>query len=179
MTETTRTGRAIGGCTAAALAAGMALAAYAQVMTAPPVKAPVQAPVLRPTAVVTVPYVVAISYPAPGQNPPTTAVSFAPSTWSTMPAATSATRAGQPGTTGYYIDMLVNVGGGSPAPVIPPKTPLTSMTLTAYKAGVAVETITYTQAMLISSSLSSPSPAGTPQESLRFYFTQATTTRTQ
>ena len=68
--------RAMWDCVMLAVTAGMALAAQAQVMTAPAVTAPVQAPALRPSAVVTVPYMVAVSYPAPGQNPPTAAATF-------------------------------------------------------------------------------------------------------
>lgn len=148
--------------------------AHAQVATAPPtLKPPITASALRPTAVVTVPYMVAISYPVPGQNPPTAATSFAPSSWSITQAGTQ-TAVGRPGATGNYIDMTVSVGNGSPAPVIPPQTPLTSMTLTEYKAGMAYATTSFVQAILVSKSLS-PGPTAL-QESLRFYFTQATTT---
>jgi hypothetical protein len=164
------------GRVALAVTAGMALAAQAQVMTAPAATAPVQAPALRPSAVVTVPYMVALSYPAAGQNPPTAAASFPASALS---YSASSPRLGQPaggpGATANLIDVTTAVSRGVPLPVIPAQTTLTSMTITAYKAGLAVAIMSFTQPLLVSRSYSSAA-AGVPQETLRFTYTQVTTT---
>jgi hypothetical protein len=168
-------GKAIWGRVALAVTAGMALAAHAQVMTAPAVTAPVQAPGLRPNAVVTVPYMVAVSYPAPGQNPPIAAASFPAGALS---YSNSSPRPAQPagaGMTANFVDVTTAVGRGVPLPVIPARTPLTSLTITAYKAGVAVALMSFTQPVLVSTSYSSAA-AGVPQETLRFAYTQVTTT---
>ena len=167
--------RAIWGRAALAWTAGMALAAHAQVMTAPAVTAPVQAPALRPSAVVTVPYMVAVSYPAPGQNPPTAAATFPAGALS---YSTSSPRLPQPvgaGTTANFVDVTTAVSRGVPLPVIPARTPLTSLTITAYKAGVVVALMSFTQPVLVSTSYSSAAP-GAPEETLRFTYTQVTTT---
>lgn len=173
--ESDGTRKAIWVCAALAVTAGMALTAYAQVMTAPAGTAPVQAPALRPSAVVTVPYMVAISYPAPGQNPPTAATSFPAGALS---FSTSSPRLAQPagaGTTANFLDLTTAVSRGVALPVIPAQTPLTSMTITVYKSGVASAMMSFAQPVLVSKSYSSPA-AGGPQETLRFTYAQVTTT---
>lgn len=169
------TRKAIWGRVAFAVTAGMALAAHAQVMTAPAATAPVQAPALRPSAVVTEPYVVALSYPAPGQNPPTAAASFPASALSYSASSPRLGQAGGPGATANFIDVTTAVSRGVPLPLIPTQTTLTSMTITAYKAGLAVAIMSFTQPVLVSRSYSSAA-AGVPQETLRFTYTQVTTT---
>jgi hypothetical protein len=169
------TRRAIWGRAALAWTTGMALAAQAQVMTAPAVTAPVQAPALRPSAVVTAPYMVAVSYPAPGQNPPTAAATFPAGALSYSTSSPPLALPAGAGTKANFVDVTTAASRGVPLPVIPARTPLTSLTITAYKAGVVVALMSFTQPVLVSTSYSSAA-AGVPEETLRFTYTQVTTT---
>lgn len=168
------TKRALWGCVMLAVTAGPALAAYAQVMTAPAVQAPVQAPALKPSAVVTVPYMVAISYPAPGHNPPTASTSFAAVALSFFQGTTNPPMAAQTGAT-QSVDVSVDYASISQTSAIPAQTLLSAMTITAYKAGVVTMTMNFTRPFLASRTLS-PAVAGRPQETLRFFYTQVTHT---
>lgn len=168
--------RAIGGCVALAVTAGMALAAYAQPATAPgSAKVPITAPTMRPSAVITTPYVVAISYPAPGQNPPAVSTSFGASALS-FTQAEPASAVGRPATPASEVAVTVDIGSGSPPPAIPAQSALTSMTITEYKAGAVIMTMNFAGAVLVSRAFS-PGAAGRPMETLTFVYQQVSYTR--
>lgn len=159
--------------TAVAVAAAcVACAALAQVATAP---STVKAPVTNATiSGVTAPMVVAVSYPAPGKSPPTAATSFPAVAWSFFTGDSALTPAVPGRATRSSLDVTVAISSASPAPVIPLRTALTSLTLTMYKAGVVTAIVSLSQPVLESTSFP-PGDTG-PREQLQFSYTQATTT---
>lgn len=148
--------------TVAVILASFIAGPRAQVQTAPTVKEPmVLSTLVTPRLLTQAPFVVEFS--VPGANP----VSFPATSWSTGTTQSPLPQAGA--ARASYVDINRSLDGTSSQlrPLMNRPQP-GSLTITAYKAGKAVEQLVYTGATLTSMTLSGQDP---PQEHLRFTYT--------
>jgi len=167
-----------GVCVACAAALCAVLVARAQpATTAPSVKlpGPITAPVNPGVMSTVASTVLSLSYPAPGQNAPSTTVSFPVVDYSfAVPGTTGATSAAgrASGATATYLSVTADASHGPPLRLGAPAA-LTSLTLTVSKPGKATLQMSFARPYLTSTSYSTAS--GVMQQRLQFNYTQVTT----
>ena len=151
----------------------MTLAAYAQVLTAPPtLKQP--KPMTPPLSAVTAPYMVNYSYQAPGQVPPNGSTTFPVVAYNITSAQSSPLQINRPATPFVNMTCLPASSGTytffTQLSAHPPASG--ALTLTVYKAGKATAQVVFAGALV--TAVRWTSDAQGPALQLQFRFTQAT-----